>query len=42
VLPEAFQFKLGVWLAMHKNLRSTPRCRAAFDGLAAGLISHVD
>jgi len=42
VLPGAFQFKLGVWLAMHENLRSTPRCRAAFDGLAAGLMSHVD
>jgi DNA-binding transcriptional LysR family regulator len=42
VLPGAFQFKLGVWLAMHENLRSTPGCRAAFDGLAASLISHVD
>jgi DNA-binding transcriptional LysR family regulator len=42
VLPGAFQFKLGVWLAMHENLRSTPRCRAVFDGLAAGLSSHVD
>jgi DNA-binding transcriptional LysR family regulator len=42
VLPGAFQFKLPVWLAMHENLRSTPRCRAVFDGLAAGLKSHVD
>lgn len=42
VLPGAFQFKLGVWLAMHENLRSTPRCRTIFDGLAAGLMSHVD
>jgi DNA-binding transcriptional LysR family regulator len=42
VLAGAFQFKLGVWLAMHENLRSTPRCRAAFDGLAIGLTSHVD
>jgi DNA-binding transcriptional LysR family regulator len=42
VLPGAFQFKLGVWLAMHENLRSAPRCRAVFDGLAAGLKSHVD
>ncbi len=42
VLPGAFQFKLGVWLAMHENLRTTPRCRAVFDGLAAGLRSHVD
>jgi len=42
VLPESFEFKLGVWLAMHENLRSTPRCRAMFDGLAAGLKAHVD
>jgi DNA-binding transcriptional LysR family regulator len=42
VLPGAFQLKLGVWLAMHENLRSTPRCRAVFDALAAGLRSHVD
>jgi DNA-binding transcriptional LysR family regulator len=42
VLPQVFQFKLGIWLAMHENLRSTPRCRAAFDGLAAGLMSYVD
>jgi DNA-binding transcriptional LysR family regulator len=42
VLPGAFQFKLGVWLAMHENLRSTPRCRAVFDGLADDLRSHVD
>jgi DNA-binding transcriptional LysR family regulator len=42
VLPSAFDLKLGVWLAMHENLRSTPRCRAVFNGLAAGLRTHVD
>lgn len=42
VLPDAFVLRLGVWLAMHENLRSTPRCRVAFDGLAAGLATHVD
>ncbi|HKN29191.1 MAG TPA: LysR family transcriptional regulator [Roseiarcus sp.] len=42
VLPDAFALELGVWLAMHENLRSTPRCRAVFDGLAAGLKAHVD
>lgn len=42
VLPSAFELRLGVWLAMHENLRSTPRCRAVFDGLADGLKSHVD
>ena len=41
VLP-ALRLKLDVWLAMHENLRSTPRCRAVFDGLAAGLMSYVD
>jgi DNA-binding transcriptional LysR family regulator len=42
VLSGTFEPKLGVWLAMHENLRSAPRCRAAFDGLVAGLMSHVD
>jgi DNA-binding transcriptional LysR family regulator len=42
VLPGAFQLKLGVWLAMHENLRSTPRCRAIFDLLAVSLKTHVD
>jgi hypothetical protein len=42
VLPEFFDLKLGVWLAMHENLRATARCRAVFDGQAAGLKAHVD
>src|SRR5271166_1938621 len=36
VLQEDFELKLGVWLAMHEELRSTLRCRAVFDGLAEG------
>lgn len=42
VLSTDFELKLGVWLAMHENLRSTPRCRAVFEGLAAGLRTHLD
>jgi DNA-binding transcriptional LysR family regulator len=42
VLATAFDLKLGVWIAMHENLRSTPRCRIVFDALVAGLRSHVD
>ncbi|MEI9804522.1 MAG: LysR family transcriptional regulator [Pseudolabrys sp.] len=42
VLPAAFDLKLGVWIAMHENLRSTPRCRAVFDALVDGLKTHVD
>jgi DNA-binding transcriptional LysR family regulator len=41
VLPSV-SVPLGVWLAMHENLRSIPRCRAVFDALAVGLAGHVD
>ncbi|HYP64543.1 MAG TPA: LysR family transcriptional regulator [Acidocella sp.] len=41
LLPRAFELKLGVWLAMHQNLRATPRCRATFDGLADGLTKYM-
>jgi DNA-binding transcriptional LysR family regulator len=41
VLPDAFELKLGTWVAMHENLKSTPRCRATFDALAAGLKGYV-
>jgi DNA-binding transcriptional LysR family regulator len=42
VLSTAFDLKLGVWIAMHENLRSTPRCRVVFDALACNLKDHVD
>jgi DNA-binding transcriptional LysR family regulator len=38
VLPDAFEMKLGTWLAMHENLKTTLRCHAAFDALASGLM----
>lgn len=37
LLAETFQISLDVWIAMHEDLRQEPRCRAAFDALAAGL-----
>ena len=40
-LADEFELKLDVWLAMHENLRATPRCRAVFDGLAMGLSNYV-
>lgn len=42
VLARALEMKLGVWVVMHEDLRSSPRCRAVFDGLVAGLQAHVD
>ncbi|PWC33535.1 LysR family transcriptional regulator [Azospirillum sp. TSO35-2] len=41
VLADAFDLPMGVWIAMHEDLRSTPRCRAVFDALAAGLTAHI-
>ena len=41
LLADSFDVQLGVWLAMHENLRATLRCRAAFDGLARGLTDHI-
>lgn len=41
LLADRFELPMGVWIAMHEDLRSTPRCRAVFDGLAAGLVEFV-
>jgi DNA-binding transcriptional LysR family regulator len=42
VLADAFALKLGVWVVMHENLRSTPRYRVVFDALVAGMRRHAD
>ncbi len=41
LLPEAFSVKLEVWLTMHEDLRASPRCRVAYDTLAAGLSDYL-
>ena len=40
LLPET-HFPLGTWVAMHENLKSSPRCRATFDALVAGLLNYL-
>jgi DNA-binding transcriptional LysR family regulator len=42
LLPEAFALKLGMWVVMHENLRSTPRYRVVADALVIGLRQHAD
>lgn len=42
LMPDVIDLELPTWLAMHENLRSTPRCRAAFDALCEGLQAYVD
>ena len=37
VLEHDVDMELGVWLAMHENLRDSARCRALFDALVSGL-----
>jgi DNA-binding transcriptional LysR family regulator len=41
VLPGTFDFKLDVWIVMHKDLRSTRRMRLMFDHLCKYLARHV-
>jgi DNA-binding transcriptional LysR family regulator len=33
VLPDAFAMDLNVWIVMHEDLSTSPRCRAVFDAL---------
>ena len=42
VLPTVLDFKMPTWLVMHENLRTTPRCRVVFEGLARGMRGHLD
>ncbi len=41
LLPRPFALKLDTWVTMHEDLRSSPRCRATFDALVAGLERYV-
>ncbi|HEY0122734.1 MAG TPA: LysR substrate-binding domain-containing protein, partial [Rhizobium sp.] len=40
VLPEV-EVALETWVAMHENLKSSPRCRATFDALVEGLRRYL-
>ncbi len=41
VLPQAFAPELQVWVVMHEDLRSSPRCRAVFDLLVEHLVDQL-
>jgi DNA-binding transcriptional LysR family regulator len=41
VLPDRVEILLGTWIAMHENLKASPRCRVAFDALVKGLLAYV-
>ena len=37
VLEAEVAIDLGLWVVMHEDLKTSARCRATFDALAAGL-----
>ncbi len=41
VLPGVFELPLDTWVAMHENLKSSPRWRVTFDALTKGLLDYV-
>ena len=41
VLAKQFSLSLETWIAMHEDLRYSPRCRATFDALVEGLRAHA-
>jgi len=41
VLVKQFSLPLDTWIAMHEDLRNSPRCRVTFDALVEGLRDHV-
>ena len=41
VLARELRFDLPVWIVMHGDLRSQPRCRIVFDALAEGLTEYL-
>lgn len=41
VLPRALELPLTTWVAMHENLKASPRCRVVFDALVSGLTDYV-
>lgn len=41
VLKSTFSLKMDTWIAMHEDLRESPRCAVTFAALAAGLSEHM-
>ncbi|MCA1325173.1 LysR family transcriptional regulator [Herbaspirillum sp. alder98] len=41
LLPRQFSLKLDTWVAMHEDLRASPRCAVTFAALVAGLNAYM-
>ena len=41
VLPDKFALDLDTWIAMHEDLRDSPRCAVVFNALAEGVAAYI-
>ena len=41
VLHGQIPFQLPLWIAMHEDLRRSPRCRVVFDALVKGMSAYI-
>lgn len=41
LLPRQFALKMETWVAMHEDLRASPRCAVTFSALVAGLGAYI-
>ncbi|HEV2574319.1 MAG TPA: LysR family transcriptional regulator [Beijerinckiaceae bacterium] len=41
VLASEFDLELGLWIVMHEDLRTSPRCRVVFDALVEGMAMSI-
>lgn len=41
LLPRQCSLKMEIWIAMHEDLRASPRCAVTFAALAAGLSAYI-
>jgi DNA-binding transcriptional LysR family regulator len=42
VLASEFEIELGMWIVMHEDLKTSPRCRAVFDALVESMDGKLD
>lgn len=41
LMPKQFSIKMETWIAMHEDLRQSPRCMVTFAALVAGLSAYI-
>ena len=41
LMPDVLDLKLDTWVAMHEDLRDSPRCRATFSALVEGMQRYI-